>query len=324
MSPTRHKALVVSLRERCPLYHILTCLICLSSAGLIASAEPGAPSEKLAEQQLTFRDVFSATPLRLVQATSDGFAVDGITGIAGTAIPVRIRLPSQIDENTGTRSNRRFLMFRGLPDGLTFSSGIRTRNVWIVAVKDIGDLMLNIPPNYEGNFAVEALLYQGETESPERQTISIDISPPNVAALPDDVVTHETPPDRPARVQPGDSLRALKEETELLSKGETHLRNGNVISARALFEELAVRGSARAAFAVAQIYDPVVLQQIGAVGISGDVEKAKSWYRKAAELGSIPPVDILSALKKDRQQERLVQEFLKWVNNPAMRDQIPK
>ena len=87
----------------------------------------------------------------------------------------------------------------------------------------------------------------------------------------------------------------------MLSQGETHLRNGNVVFARVLFEELAARGSARAAFAVAQTYDPAVLQQIGVVGIQGDVEKAKSWYRKAAELGNAAPVDILSSLKKARQ-----------------------
>jgi TPR repeat protein len=70
-----------------------------------------------------------------------------------------------------------------------------------------------------------------------------------------------------------------------------------------LFEELAARGVAQGAFAMAQTYDPQVLEQMHVVGVLGDVEKAKYWYRKAAELGNIPPLDILSSLKKERPQQ---------------------
>ena len=278
----------------------------MSAAGPNAFAEPqetnARPSEG-SERNLTARDIFRTTELRLVQGTAAGFSVEGVAGISGTAVPVRIRLPAPIDEGAGGSAGRRFLMFRGLPDELTLSSGFRTRNVWIVAVNDAGNLRINIPPDYRGNFPVEVLLYQGETKTPESRTISIDIIPPGqtVAEARTDAALKQTLPDRQARPQSLGALGALKEEAELLSQGEIHLRNGNIVFARVLFEELAARGSARGAFAVAQTYDSAVLQQIGAVGIQGDVEKAKSWYRKAAELGNTAPVDILSSLKRDRQ-----------------------
>jgi len=260
-------------------------------------------SEENRDKQLTFQDIFRATELRLVQGTASGFSVEDIAGISGTKIALKMRLPSQIDEGAASNATRRFLMFRGLPDELTLTSGFRTRNVWIVAVSDVGKLKLNIPPNYRGNFPVEVLLYQGETKTPESRTISVDVIPPGqtVAEAPADAASKQTAPGKPARTQSLGALGALQEETELLSQGEIHLRNGNVVFARVLFEELAARGSARGAFAVAQTYDPAVLQQIGVVGIQGDVEKAKSWYRKAAELGNTAPVDILSSLKKARQ-----------------------
>jgi hypothetical protein len=284
------------LYKRRTLNQVLACFVCLSSAGQTAWAEENS------DQQLTFQDIFRATELRLVQGTAGGFSVEGIAGISGTAIAVKIRLPSQVDENAGGNATRRFLMFRGLPDELTLTSGFRTRNVWIVAVADLGNLKMNVPPNYRGNTPIEVLLYQGETKAPESRTISIDIIPPGKAVDTRTGADAKQPgPNKPAKNQSRGALGALQEEAELLSQGETHLRNGNVVFARALFEELAARGSARGAFAVAQTYDAAVLQQIGAVGIQGDVEKAKSWYRKAAELGNAAPIDILSSLKKDLQ-----------------------
>lgn len=301
--PSKRKASVIPLYKRRPLNHILTCVICMSSAGQIAFAEPLETSKDGSERQFTTRDIFRATELRLVQGTAAGFSVEGVAGISGTAIPVRIRLPFQVEESVGAGAARRFLMFRGLPDGLTLSSGFRTRNVWIVAINDVGNLKINIPPDYQGNVPVEVLLYRGETKTPESRTISVDIIPPGqtVAEAGTDAAAKQTFTDKRTRTQSRGALGALQEEAELLSQGEIHLRNGNIVFARVLFEELAARGSARGAFAVAQTYDSTVLQQIGAVGIQGDVEKAKSWYRKAAELGNTPPVDILSSLKKDRQ-----------------------
>ncbi len=295
MSPLSVMHRLFPLYKRRALNHVLACVVGMSCAGQIAWGEENS------DRQLTFQDIFRTTELRLVQETADGFAVEGITGISGTAIAVRIRLPSQADESAGSKATRRFLMFRGLPDDLTLTSGFRTRNVWIVGAADAGSLKLNIPPTYRGNIPVEVLLYQGETVTPESRTISIDIISPGqtVAEARTGADAKQPVNNKPARTQSLGAHGALQGERELLSRGETHLRKGNVVFARVLFEELAARGSARGAFAVAQTYDPTVLQQTGAVGIQGDVEKAKSWYRKAAELGNAAPLDILSSLKKD-------------------------
>lgn len=328
MNPPSVKASVVPLYKRRPLSHSLIWFICVSScAGPIALAEPqvtgktpdhdahsscpkcalpatSALPQEAQDRKLIARDIFRATELRLVQGTTPGFSVEAVAGSAGTAIPVKISLPPPIDESTGAVAARRFLMFRGLPDGLTLSSGFQTRNVWIVAVTDAANLKMNVPPSYRGSFPVEVLLYRGEAQSPERRAISVEIAPSeqSLAEARMNVASKQDLPDnKRARPLSRGPLDALQEETELLSQGESHLRNGNIVFARAVFEELASRGSARGAFAVAQTYDAVVLQQIGAVGIQGDTEKAKTWYRKAAELGNTPPVDILSSLKKDRQ-----------------------
>lgn len=49
--------------------------------------------------------------------------------------------------------------------------------------------------------------------------------------------------------------------------------------------ELATHGSGRAAFLLAQTYDPEVLQAHFVVGIQPDSAMARRWYFRAAELG---------------------------------------
>ena len=195
--------------------YVLVSLVCVSSAGQTAW------SEENPDKQLTFQDIFRATELRLVQGTASGFSVEDIAGISGTTIALKMRLPSQIDEGAGSNATRRFLMFRGLPDELTLTSGFRTRNVWIVAVSDVGKLKLNVPPNYQGKIPVEVLLYQGETKTPESRTISVDIIPPGqtVAEAPADAAPKQKAPGKPARTQSPGALGALQAGDRVAESG---------------------------------------------------------------------------------------------------------
>ncbi|MGB0083919.1 MAG: tetratricopeptide repeat protein [Rhodomicrobiaceae bacterium] len=118
-----------------------------------------------------------------------------------------------------------------------------------------------------------------------------------------DAIEKDPKPDEETSKPPLSSSRPVskEEEKQVLAEGEAQLRSGNIVFARVLFENLASHGSAEGAFAVAQTYDPTVLKQIGAVGVQGDVEKAKFWYGKAAELGKGPVTDILGAVKQEGQ-----------------------
>jgi TPR repeat protein len=57
-------------------------------------------------------------------------------------------------------------------------------------------------------------------------------------------------------------------------------------SARVVFQRAADAGNANAAMALGATYDPNVLGKLGVVGVSADLEQARSWYRKAENLGS--------------------------------------
>ena len=96
----------------------------------------------------------------------------------------------------------------------------------------------------------------------------------------------------------GKANRALDpEEIKLLTKqGEQFVAAGDLVTARILFQRAAEAGDATAAMALGATYDPNVLAKLGVVGMGADVEKARSWYRKAESFGSPDASRRLNAL----------------------------
>ena len=78
-----------------------------------------------------------------------------------------------------------------------------------------------------------------------------------------------------------------QEAAALMERGRDLLRNGDVASAQLAFRRLAEAGKADAALALATTYDPRYLLEHNLVGIVGDEAKARAWYRRAKELGSM-------------------------------------
>ena len=93
-------------------------------------------------------------------------------------------------------------------------------------------------------------------------------------------------------------IRALDpEEIKLLtSQGEQLAATGDLVTARILFQRAAEVGDATAAMALGATYDPNVLAKLGVAGMAADVEKARSWYRKAQSQGSAEATRRLRAL----------------------------
>jgi hypothetical protein len=97
---------------------------------------------------------------------------------------------------------------------------------------------------------------------------------------------------------PGKVIRALDpEEIKLLTRqGEQFAAAGDLVTARILLQRAAEAGDATAAIALGATYDPNVLAKLGVVGMNADVEKARSWYRKAESFGSPDASQRLNAL----------------------------
>jgi TPR repeat protein len=88
----------------------------------------------------------------------------------------------------------------------------------------------------------------------------------------------------------------------MVRTGLEYMANGKVGAARLMFQSAAEAGEAAAAFALAETYDPVVLEKLGAKGgITPDVALAQRWYEKAKELGSSAAPERIARLTGRRQ-----------------------
>jgi hypothetical protein len=72
----------------------------------------------------------------------------------------------------------------------------------------------------------------------------------------------------------------------LVKRGKDFVNHGDLIAARLLLRRAAEAGSAEAALALGETFDPVVFQRLHVIGIEPDAARAQKWYQRAAELGS--------------------------------------
>ncbi len=86
------------------------------------------------------------------------------------------------------------------------------------------------------------------------------------------------------------------ENTTLIDRGLAYFKRGDVASARLLFRRAAEAGSASAALMLGSTFDPLIIQQLGVIGIEPDVARARQWYEKAAVLGSVDASQRLAKL----------------------------
>ena len=77
-----------------------------------------------------------------------------------------------------------------------------------------------------------------------------------------------------------------KEITDLLNRGKNLMASGDFAAARIVLRRAVDAKNAEAALALAATYDPFVLRELKVYGFTGDAAMARTWYEKAAELGS--------------------------------------
>jgi hypothetical protein len=88
-----------------------------------------------------------------------------------------------------------------------------------------------------------------------------------------------------------------REIASFLSRAQDLIAAGDLPSARLLLRRAAEAQNARAALALAQTYDPVVLKQYGSSAPAADVATARNWYERAREWGAPDVQRQLDALE---------------------------
>jgi TPR repeat protein len=83
----------------------------------------------------------------------------------------------------------------------------------------------------------------------------------------------------------------------LRRRGDAALAEGDIVTARLLFEQAADMGSPAAATAAGKTYDAEFLAQYGARGIRPDQAQAAAWFRKAIALGDVDAQEWLARIE---------------------------
>jgi TPR repeat protein len=119
---------------------------------------------------------------------------------------------------------------------------------------------------------------------------------PTSTAPDDPVVEPSGPPARPRQSQPTSAISSA-DEARVIARSEFLIKQSDFSGARLLLEYAVEKGSARAAFLMAETYDWRMLRS--AYGVRPDAEKAQELYELAAAAGVEKARERLEALKSD-------------------------
>jgi hypothetical protein len=137
--------------------------------------------------------------------------------------------------------------------------------------------------------------------SPETKPAAIEPpAPPATASAPPAAASspsaQSSPPPAAPESQPAVTL-SQDEIASLLKRGRELIAAGDIASARLVLTHLADAGVAEASFVLAGTFDPTVLESLRIVGMRPDPAKARIWYSRAAEQGSVEARQRLQALR---------------------------
>jgi len=177
------------------------------------------------------------------------------------------------------------LLIGGLAPGTTLSAGRPVGgNMWRLAASELDGAAITPPRGFAGNMDLTLELRLPDDTIADRKTVRLEWAarPPAPAPAPPPPVAAAPPPE-PALVE-----RRLDpaEIAALLERGQQFIAKRDLAAARSLFQRAAEAGDARAAFALAETYDPVALRRMGEQGFAPDVAMARLWYERAKKFGS--------------------------------------
>ncbi len=213
-----------------------------------------------------------------------GFKVEDINGNSGEDIYVKIHYPRGLNPGNGAKAWVRII---GMPEALSFSKGTKINDIWFMSIADLNNLVLKSPKEFQGSFAAKFFLMRGNKSVVSivgKSEIQVELSPRRRTAV----------KKAPAASETVTALVAVEQQPLPMTDTERHmndrasklLKMGDFASARLIYENYALKGSAHASFAMGKTFDPEFFRKFVVHGLKPDAEKAKKWYQKAATLGA--------------------------------------
>lgn len=225
----------------------------------------------------------------IIVAQQSRFSVDDISGPPDEPLPLKISLPPENGDLF------RVIMVRGLPANFKLTAGVSLDDAWALSPSEISRAALVAPGDYTGEFSMEVLFIRGSGDAREQEIVNVRIGakPERADARSDREVSDTPEPEKPAL--------APEVEKSMFARAERLMGGGDIVGARLILRYLAEHGVAGAAFAMGQSYDPGFLRDIYVRGEDpSNIDKARDWYRRAAEMGNGDAASRLTAMQQDQ------------------------
>jgi len=237
-----------------------------------------------------------ASPLVLAQAEAIDIRAVNVSGLPDRPITLKVQVLG-VNKETG-----RLILFHGVPDGVKLNVGGFFGNFWAVNSKVIEQLNLTAPPGFSGSFTVNVVPSGVSPAAMRPASFTVTVGEPQTTqtAAPPRLNPAAPPalPPAPSLLPAPVSRKPISNEAALMARAAGLFRKGDVSAARVTFEFLASQGSAAAAFAMAETYDPDVLRQLVIKGLEASPEKAEQWYEIAYNLGDDKARERINALAR--------------------------
>jgi hypothetical protein len=284
-------------------------------------AKPGDDGTSLASIWQSFKTSLFPAPQRKMAST---LVVNDSSGT--------VNEPLQLGISVSAPSPGATVTLRGLPSGARLTAGKRVgASEWRIPAQEISAAAVIPPDDFTGQVTVTAELRGDDGEALVGSSVhmawtSASLTAATTSAMPQptalptgpsvaSVSPQQTLPMAPPAVAPtapaptaatpasaAPSLPVVrkldpKEVASFLNRAQDLIAAGDLQSARLLLRRAAEAQNARAAFALAQTYDPVVLKQYGASAPAAEVATARNWYERAREWGAPDAQRQLDALE---------------------------
>ncbi len=236
----------------------------------------------------------------LVQIAADEPVTVTIPSVAGApGAPIALNLKVPLD-------GVRFALFRDIAPGIKFSHGFRMKNAWIVSTQDLESLQIIVPPAFEGPLIFDALFHRSQAAVAGRGVVIVNVKPASPVTEAMRPETQHSPmrpvvgtlagQERSVGAAPRPKGVPPEEEKEELERGSRLVDMGDIATARLIYQNLAIRGSASGARLLAETYDPSYLKEAAITGLQPDIDAARKWYKVAVDLGDSQAAARLSVL----------------------------
>jgi hypothetical protein len=228
----------------------------------------------------------------VVPARQITFTVNDVEGVAGQEMPVDINMAQPAEPGSDPDQLGAFILIRNIPAGVRLNAGMASGRLWVLPLHDVEGLRLIADPSVVGKFVLEFNLIGTDNKPLAQQNVGLNLLSADTASkVPvtktlavQEGVARGRDAQPPPRPRPSQTVSP--EEAVLLERGEELLRQGGLVAARIIFEELARKGSTKGALALARSFDPAHIGEQRGSGLGPDIKKALEWYRRAEEMGS--------------------------------------